>query len=432
MSSEASMSIKQWVRRWKMWIAPAPVLPGVWPRKEGGFLVRARVRDPRTGKLREVQRVMTGMDAPAAYGWLQAEVNRIRSGGAGMPKPKIRWSAFAVSLLERKVELGEIRSAAGREKWGYVLEHHLIPAFGDYFVDQIRYADVEAWRTKVAARVRAGKLSPSTVNDCLGVMRVVMKAAVLEHELTVDPMLGIKNLDTSEHATYTEEEPNALTVDQVRKFLEAMRTYCPEHYAMTVLGFATGLRPSSLRTLRRSGLTPDVLWDDGVILVRRSHTRKQEVMNRTKTGKQRPRIELPAEVMEILRWHVQRLPEGPMQESELLFPSRKGGFRSRSVLDKPFDLVSSKTGLKINFTPRGMRRTFKDLARDAEVKDIVERAISGHQTDAMHERYQTVRGDEVRRAVAQVISLAGLGQGGGGNGGGKAANDGSGSAAVNE
>jgi hypothetical protein len=45
-----------------------------------------------------------------------------------------------------------------------------------------------------------------------------------------------------------------------------------QHYAMTCLGYATGLRPSSLRALRRKGETPDVLWDEGVILVRRSAT----------------------------------------------------------------------------------------------------------------------------------------------------------------
>lgn len=37
---------------------------------------------------------------------------------------------------------------------------------------------------------------------------------------------------------------------------------------MTFLGFATGLRPSSLRPLRRTGPTPDVLWDQGVFGVR--------------------------------------------------------------------------------------------------------------------------------------------------------------------
>lgn len=423
---------EKWQLKWKHWIAPTPVLPGVWARKEGGWLIRGRAIDPRTGSLREVRRAVMDGSAAEAKVELERELERIRAGVPEHVPSRTRFAEFAASLLESKVLQGDIKSKSGREKWAWSLTHQLVPALGPMFMDRIEHVDVKAWKLDMAAKIKAGTMRPTTANTHLGILRVITKAAVAELGLARDPCAGITNFDTSEHPTYTEEEPNSLTPDETASFVELMRELEPEHYAMTVLGFATGLRPSSLRTLRRSGLTPDVLWDDGVILVRRSHTRKQEVMNRTKTGKQRPRIELPAEVMEILRWHVQRLPEGPMQGSELLFPSRKGGFRSRSVLDKPFDLVSSKIGLKINFTPRGMRRTFKDLARDAEVKDIVERAISGHQTDAMHERYQTVRGDEVRRAVAQVISLAGLGQGGGGNGGGKAANDGSVPAAVNE
>jgi hypothetical protein len=43
--------------------------------------------------------------------------------------------------------------------------------------------------------------------------------------------------------------------------------------ATRAAGLARGrVRPSTLRPLRRTGPTPDVLWDQGVVLVRRSHT----------------------------------------------------------------------------------------------------------------------------------------------------------------
>jgi hypothetical protein len=84
--------------------------------------------------------------------------------------------------------------------------------------------------------------------------------------------------DTSEHEIYTEEEPNALTSEETAAFLACMKEEFPAQYAMTFLGFATGLRPSSMRPLRRAGATPDVLWDQGVILVRRSHTLHDEFL----------------------------------------------------------------------------------------------------------------------------------------------------------
>ena len=53
-----------------------------------------------------------------------------------------------------------------------------------------------------------------------------------------------------------------------------MKDEFPAQYAMTFLGFATGLRPSTLRPLRRTGTTPDVLWDQGAVLVRRARTQR--------------------------------------------------------------------------------------------------------------------------------------------------------------
>ena len=58
-----------------------------------------------------------------------------------------------------------------------------------------------------------------------------------------------------------------------------------------------------------------------------------------------------------------------------------------------------------------MRRTFQDLARAAEVKDIVTRAISGHATETMQHHYSTVAADEKKPAIAKVIELAGVAQG---------------------
>ena len=53
-----------------------------------------------------------------------------------------------------------------------------------------------------------------------------------------------------------------------------------------------------------------------------------------------------------------------------------------------------------------MRRTFQDLARAAQVHDVVTRAISGHSTETMQRHYSTVNGDEMRAGLAKVIDIA--------------------------
>ena len=219
------------------------------------------------------------------------------------------------------------------------------------------------------------------------------------------PGLGPVCIDTSEHATYTEEEPNALEPDKVSEFLACMREVYPQHYAMTFLGFATGLRPSSLRPLRRKGPAPDVRWDEGVILVRRSHSLGDEVMDTTKT-KLRQRISVPLDVIEVLADHVKTQLTTPEQiGSDLLFPAADGGYLGEHCLRKPFAKVGALIGLEMSFTPRGLRRTFNDLARTARVEALVTKSISGHLTDRMREHYSTVHPVEQRESIGAVLRL---------------------------
>jgi integrase len=127
---------------------------------------------------------------------------------------------------------------------------------------------------------------------------------------------------------------------------------------------------------------------------------------RTTKQKKRYGIDLPKEAMEVLRWHVERQLTTPEQrDSELLFPSVNGGYRSPSVLNKPFSDVVEETGLGKRFTQRGLRRTFNDLARAARIDALVTRSISGHLTEKMQQHYSTVNSDEQRQGIAKVIEL---------------------------
>ena len=108
----------------------------------------------------------------------------------------------------------------------------------------------------------------------------------------------------------------------------------------------------------------------------------------------------------MLQWHVDTQLRTPEQEaSDLLFPNIDGGFRSGSVLQKPFAEVAQELGLAKHITPRALRRTFNDLARAAQVQDVVTRSISGHLTEGMQRHHSTVNGEEQRQALAKVACL---------------------------
>ena len=371
-----------------------------------GYRVRVRAMDPRTGTLKGMNREYEGVTLEEAM--LRQEQMRaeIRGGERGDQRQRIRYGDYATSLFERKLDTGELKSAKSKERWVQTQDGHLIPAFGDWYIDQIRRTDIEDWKAIQGKRVQGGKLSPHTANGWLRILLTTLRQAQVDLDQEYDPTRGIKPLDTSTWHTYTEEEPNSLTVNEVPRFMAKARELFPQHYAMLALGLATGRRPSELRPLRCKGPTPDILWDEGVLLVRRSETRG-EVMERTKSGR-RLRIPLPLELTGILRRHVVSFPDGPTRESELLFPSLTGGYRAPSCLDKPIREIAAAAKIAKTLTPRFMRRTFQDLGRAANVHDFVVRAISGHATTNMQEHYSSVSGDEVRKGLARVLVLAGL------------------------
>jgi len=134
---------KQWKQRWKN-VVRATKVPGVWERKEGGHLVRARALDPTTGKMKEVKKVLPEADQSVC---VQVAANGAGSGPQrhplASPLQKPRFADYAVSLLERKLAKGNIKSAMGREKWLHTLEHLIkgtkgVLGFGEIFMHQIR------------------------------------------------------------------------------------------------------------------------------------------------------------------------------------------------------------------------------------------------------------------------------------------------------
>jgi hypothetical protein len=238
--------METWVKRWNRWISTSSIKQGIYKRKEGGYLARGRAVDPRTGKIREILLTINEGNAMDAYLRLHAEVSRIRNCLKEEPeKQTIRFLEYCALLFERKVRAGKIKSAKSREKWAFMIKLHLGPRFGDLFLTAIRKRDIQEWVDEMGREIAAKGLHPGTANDRLNMLGRILRAAVEDYGLEKDPMKGIENFDTSEHPTYTHEEPNSLLVEEVPRFLSLMRNLYPQHYAMTALGFATGLRPSS-------------------------------------------------------------------------------------------------------------------------------------------------------------------------------------------
>jgi hypothetical protein len=271
--------------------------------------------------------------------WLQQQRRQVQEGATPETRSKPRFASYAVSVLEKKIATGKIGSAAGREKWTYSLPHLIgetkgIAGFGEFFIDKIRHADIDQWRSEIGKLVTSKVYSPNYVNDWLAIMRVIMKAAVAEYELPRNPMIGIENFDKNLRRTYTREEPNSFVPSEVRQFMAWAKTRFPQHFAYILVSLSLGQRECTVRPLRRSGPTPDFLPEEGLLLLRRSHTRGQEVMDWTKT-KRDQEVKLPPGLVRVIQWHINtQLSTDAMQTSDLLFPVEDGRLRGPSNLRK--------------------------------------------------------------------------------------------------
>ena len=81
--------------------------------------VRGQPKDPRTGKKREVNLPLKDVtNAREALNILHQEMDKVRQGVVEQPAQAMRFKDFAVSLLERKIQDAEIKSAKNRVTWG--------------------------------------------------------------------------------------------------------------------------------------------------------------------------------------------------------------------------------------------------------------------------------------------------------------------------
>ncbi len=410
-----------WTKKWGYEMAKKRSAPGVFRLKSGGFFVRARVTDV-TGKRSEVTAVLhdvkTVREAQQRRDQL---VDDARAEASGQIRTLMPWSEYAASLVERRVRKGSIKSAATRDWWAGTLAV-LIPAFGRLPATDVRRVHIQAWLdTQVATWMESGKpivrkrrvkgelvertdlvkLKPPTVNGWLRILRTISHAIAKDYELPKSAFDGIEFFE--EDDVYSRENPNALPPTILPTFMGHAREMFPQHFTMMLLGFVTGLRPSSMRPLRRRGPEQDIDWSTGLLYVRRSHSRRQDIMNTTKT-KKKTSIALPSAMVAELQRHADELDERG-EGSDLLFPGRQGKFRTRNVLAKPFAAIVEAMKLPFKITPRGMRRTFNDTARAAGMNDVVTMSISGHLTDKMRIHYSTAQDEEQRSGLSKVLSV---------------------------
>ena len=124
-----------------------------------------------------------------------------------------------------------------------IVDHHLIPRFGDLRLDEITKADVLAFRTDLANKERTGRekgLLAATINRILRPLRSILNEAASRCGFS-SPVRDIKSLTVPR----TRVEP--FTLEEVRKLLNAVREDFRPYYTVR---FFTGMRTGEIDGLK--------------------------------------------------------------------------------------------------------------------------------------------------------------------------------------
>lgn len=363
--------------------------PGVYQVGPSSYRIRATIKDPRTGKRREVDRLIEGVSAPEAA----REREEMRTSG-GIDAARVTLRAYAQLWIASKAEAVD-RSTALR--YAADLEGHVLPALGDMYMDAMRPADVQAWvNAKARERVKdQPKYAVDTIKGWFRVLRTLARDAVAQLDLPRDPTGRVTFPDRP-----GKEEQNALTPEQTAALLEVFRLHYPQHFPMVATLAVTGQRFCHVSGLKWE----DVDWDAGRIQVSRKAYRGH--IGPVSRKKRAPRaVPMPPELAEVLKYHRRHTDS----IAGWVFPSESGQPRLSTALSKPWAAALDSAGITERFTIHGLRRTFNDLTRQAGADPLVIRALTGHVTEKMREHYSSVSMDEKRRVVSNVIRLVKVG-----------------------
>lgn len=371
--------------------------PGLYRFPSGKWQIRVYATDERTGRRREIRRVLDAdvreAEAVAVIHQLKAD---IQVGDAqSLARQRTCLTDYAEQWLKGKASRLRVSTA---NHYATTLANRILPSLGDLFVDAIDRRDVERWVAwaERSTTKQGQPYSRHTISGWWRVLTQLLRDACADFGVT-DPTVRVR---APRGRGRRRREKRTLTGPELSRFLDVVKRDYPERHAEVYTLAFTGMRPGELYAL---------VWDDVEDARRRIHIRRSHrhgVVTETKTGDPREVALTPA-IAEVLRAHRRSLvvSQHPGLESGLVFPSKRGGHRGPESLHKPLARASETAELEVRVGPQVLRRTFNTLMVQAGVDRIVLRAQMGHCSEEMTERYAGVGVESKLEAVRRLEKM---------------------------
>lgn len=382
--------------------------PGVHSTEEPGiYRIRAKLKNPRTGRARELDRLVEARD-PREASKLRAEaIAEAQRPAQQAERP--RTGTYARSWVLAR-EPGLKRSTA--ERYASTVHHHILPAFGEWFLDKLDEEAIAAWRDRMSASGAAA----ATVNGRLRVLRTLLEDAVPRY-LPRNPAAKVRAV--REHTV--DRPPNRLVPVEIGRVLDAMRRAhdrdvatlavymqarpmeqrrrIPFAYPIVLALVSTGMRWGEVSALRWSDI------DERTKTITVARAQYRGTVDTTKTGSVRS-VPLADELAAVLQEHRVLLvsTQHPGLAAGWVFPSSSGTPKSSACIRPALLEALEDAGVRRRQTVHGLRRTFNDLLRQITSGEVV-RSMTGHSSKVMTEHYSHVAQSEKSAAVTRAFEV---------------------------
>ena len=354
-----------------------------------------RFRDPETGKRMSGLSTHTNKKAEAEnYVIKMIKENKVSK------KCKYSFERFTDGFfnwktseyIKNQTERGCRYSKTYADSNAGILRNHVLPAFRDKLLTEIKVLDIEHFLKELIIR----KYSNTFINSVRNVLQSIFDEAYRLDILEKNPMDRIKRMvaDYQPKGIFNKSQLEQLfNKEAITRQWGARKDF----FLINILALTTGMRQGEIMALRVSDVKEDH------ILVSHTWDRKYGLKS-PKYESSRP-VPLPDFVSELLHIYISSITEGNAEPNSFIF---RGILPNKPIdhkaINKSFYNALSTIGIdlkkrkEINLTFHSWRHTFNTLMRH-QIPDDTLKLLTGHKTDEMLEHYMHNTFEKIRGVI---------------------------------
>jgi integrase len=384
---------------------PSPRHAGVYLLPDGRLLARAGVRMA-DGKVKVVKRLLpvgaTEIDAVNLVATIKAEALNPPTPpeATRMHRPLTSSQTFELYCAQW-LAVRELRiSPATKQTYTATIHHFIGPRLGHLACNEVTRHALESWVAWAERqKQKSGKqYTQDTMRQWWRVLQCVVADMTADFDLP-DPTRRVRPPERPELMAVREQ--GTLDAKAVGRLLEICEVDYPQWYPEVATMTLTGARAGEVYALKWDAID----FDKGTITIKRAVSRGI-LLERTKTKQQRI-VPLSKDLDPILRAHKQQQEDDKVVglDTGLVFLSKDGTVRDPNDSQKLWLVLAEKAEIGQRIGPQVMRRSLNTLMVAKGVDRITLRAIMGHTSEQMTQRYAGI-GEAAKADAIELVRPA--------------------------